>query len=76
MLGVMKLARIRARLRRRSALHRKLENEPTLRSELYSADQMERHGRTLAGLHRLSKRQSANLLLSRLTDNESVLSHA
>jgi len=73
MLGLMKLARLKAILRRRSALHRKIEHEPTLRSELFSADQMERHGRTLAGLHRLSQWQTADLLLPRLADNESVL---
>ena len=28
--------------------------EPPLRSELFSADQMEQHGKTLAGLHQLS----------------------
>ena len=29
--------------------------EPPLRSELFSADQMDQHGRTLAGLHQLSR---------------------
>ena len=69
----MKLTRIKAILRRRSALRRKMEHEPALRSELFSADQMERHGRFLAGLHRLSQKQSADLLLTRLVDNEAVL---
>ena len=29
-------------------------DEPPLRSELFSADQMEQHGKTLAGSHKLS----------------------
>ncbi|MEW5302782.1 MAG: hypothetical protein WDW36_005530 [Sanguina aurantia] len=37
---------------------------------------MERHGRTLAGQHRLSPHETGNLLLARLGENESVLSHA
>jgi cellobiose phosphorylase len=73
MLGFMKLTRLKAILRRRSALRRKIEHEPTLRSELFSADQMERHGRVLAGLHRLSQRHNADLLLTRLVDNETLL---
>lgn len=52
---------------------RKFEHEPALRSELFSADQMESHGVQLAGQHRLSALPSSNLLLARLTDNEEVL---
>ena len=33
--------------------------EPPLRSELFSGDQMEQHGKTLAGLHRLSLGQAS-----------------
>jgi cellobiose phosphorylase len=47
--------------------------EPPLRSELFSADQMELHGKTLAGLHRLSSGQAPDQLLSRLAENEGVL---
>jgi len=47
--------------------------EPPLRSELFSADQMEQHGKTLAGLHQLSPRQAPDQLLSRLAENEGVL---
>ncbi|MBK8324152.1 MAG: cyclic beta 1-2 glucan synthetase [Betaproteobacteria bacterium] len=47
--------------------------EPPLRAELFSADQMERHGRTLAASHRLAARGSREPLLPRLADNESVL---
>ena len=44
-----------------------------MRSELFSADQMEQHGKTLAGLHRLSPEQAPDQLLSRLAENEDVL---
>ena len=47
--------------------------EPPLRSELFSADQMEQHGKTLAGLHQLSPDQAPDQLLSRLAENEGVL---
>ncbi len=47
--------------------------EPPLRSELFSADQMEQHGKTLAGLHQLSQGQAPDRLLSRLAENEGVL---
>ena len=47
--------------------------EPPLRSELFSADQMEQHGKILAGLHRLSPEQAPDQLLSRLAENEDVL---
>jgi cyclic beta-1,2-glucan synthetase len=48
--------------------------EPPLRSELLSADQMQLHGRTLAGSHALSPgRATDHQLLSRLAENEDVL---
>lgn len=47
--------------------------EPPLRSELFSADQMEQHGKTLAGLHQLSPDRAPDQLLSRLAENEHVL---
>jgi hypothetical protein len=51
--------------------------ESPLRAELYSADQMERHGKALAGGHRLhagrQPRRGADRLLARLTENEAVL---
>ena len=47
--------------------------EPPLRSELFSADQMEQHGKILAGQHQLSPRQAPDQLLSRLAENEDVL---
>jgi hypothetical protein len=65
--------RLRSLLRRRVASRRHLGHEPTLRSELFSAEQMERHGVALAGLHQLSPHQAGDLLLGRLADNEAVL---
>jgi hypothetical protein len=44
-----------------------------LRAALYSADQMERHGRNLAARHRTTRAKAPDLLLARLDDNESVL---
>ena len=48
------------------------ETQP-LRAELFSADQMERHGRTLADTHQLSQTFPRDQLLDRLSDNEAVL---
>jgi cyclic beta-1,2-glucan synthetase len=48
--------------------------EPPLRSELFSAEQMEQHGKNLAGLHILSpKVEPFQPLLSRLAENEAIL---
>src|ERR1051326_8616825 len=48
-------------------------DEPPLRSELFSGDQMREHGTALAGSHRLSTERAANRLLARLAENEDVL---
>jgi len=47
--------------------------EPPLRAELFSADQMERHGKTLAGAHKLNPVAGPDQLLARLAENEAVL---
>ena len=47
--------------------------EPPLRSELFSSDQMEQHGKTLAGLHKLSSEYAPDQLLARLAGNELIL---
>ena len=75
LLDLLKLRRLRAFRRRRVAARTRPEQEPALRSELFSAEQMERHGAALASQHRLSTRSSADLLLARLADNEAVLTH-
>ncbi len=75
LLDLLKLRRLQAFRRRRAAARTRPEQEPALRAELFSAEQMERHGRALAGLHRLSARTSMDSLLARLDDNEAVLTH-
>ena len=50
--------------------------ELPLRAELFSADQMEQHGKTLAALHKVEFGKSNNQLLSRLAENEQVLTYA
>src|SRR5512135_59031 len=50
--------------------------EPPLRSELFSADQMEQHGKTLATTHTLGAKRVRDRLLTRLAQNESVLLEA
>ena len=47
--------------------------EPPLRSELFSADQMEQHGKSLAATHKLTSARATNPLLTRLAANEEVL---
>src|SRR6185437_44181 len=58
---------------RRFARARFSEEEPPLRSELFSADRMEQHGKNLALAHALAPRRTRDLLLSRLAANEAVL---
>ncbi|HYM05594.1 MAG TPA: hypothetical protein VEU11_03465, partial [Terriglobales bacterium] len=48
-------------------------DEPPLRSELFSADQMKLHGKTLAASHQLSRGPARDRLLTRLAQNEGVL---
>ncbi|MHB8066739.1 MAG: GH36-type glycosyl hydrolase domain-containing protein [Desulfobaccales bacterium] len=48
-------------------------DEPPLRSELFSAEQMEQHGKTLAGSHQLSPGGPQGRLLKRLAENKDVL---
>ena len=50
--------------------------EPTLRAELFSAEQMEQHGITLAKQHKLSPRSSSDRLLKRLDENAGILLQA
>ena len=49
------------------------DDERPLRSELFSADQMEQHGRALAASHKLASRRAPDQLLARLAANEIVL---
>ena len=47
--------------------------EPPLRAELFSADQMEKHGMTLASSHLVSPGPVPDRLLTRLAENEELL---
>ena len=48
-------------------------NEPPLRSELFSGEQMKQHGKALADSHQLSLGRASDQLLTRLAENEGVL---
>jgi cyclic beta-1,2-glucan synthetase len=52
---------------------RENENEEPFRSGLYSSDQLNSHGKTIASLHRLETARTSDHLLKRLADNESTL---
>ena len=47
--------------------------EPPLRAELFSREQMEQHGKVLAGSHRRGATRGSNQLLNRLAENEALL---
>lgn len=49
------------------------DEEPPLRSELFSADQMAQHGTVLAASHILASGRAPDQLLARLAENESIL---
>ena len=64
---------IATRIRKSAWRRSQPADELPLRSELFSADQMEQHGRVLAASHQLTKRRGPDQLLTRLADNESTL---
>ena len=49
------------------------DDQTPLRAELFSADQMEQHGRALAATHALSRSGTRDRLLRRLGENEQIL---
>ncbi|WP_035052599.1 GH36-type glycosyl hydrolase domain-containing protein [Andreprevotia chitinilytica] len=49
------------------------DEEPPLRSELFSTDQMAQHGKALAASHQLASGRAPDLLLARLAENETAL---
>jgi hypothetical protein len=61
------------RLYRKGPNQSELQDDPPLRSELFSANQMEQHGRILAGMHRLKPGHHQDQLLGRLSENEQLL---
>ena len=50
-----------------------LHGDSPLRSQLFSAEQMERHGDALASTHKLGSARARDLLLARLSENQKVL---
>src|SRR5512146_2085729 len=67
------LTQFKVRLLTSGPSHKSLPVELPLRSELFSADQMERYGKALASAHRLTPHRGRDQLLVRLAANESVL---
>jgi cyclic beta-1,2-glucan synthetase len=61
------------KLKKRNSLRNQAKEKPPLRAELFSAEQMERHGVTLAASHCLSTHYSPDQLLTRLSENEGML---
>jgi cyclic beta-1,2-glucan synthetase len=68
-----RIRRVTAPLRPRGLEFEASLAEPPLRSELFSADQMEQHGRYLAGSHALARGRAPDQLLPRLAANEEIL---
>jgi len=55
------------------AFPNQLDDERPLRAELYSVDQLARHGRTIAATHRLATEPTRDQLIQRLNENERIL---
>ena len=68
------LQRLKSHLWENDLSQKYADGEPPLRSELFTTEQMEQYGKTLAGLHFLGpKIDSEQQLLSRLAENETIL---
>ncbi len=68
------LFRLKVQLNENFLIKKFSGGEPPLRSELFSADQMEQHGKVLASSHTLDDQLNSDLhLLARLTENETFL---
>ena len=66
-------SKIWARFYKNQSSHKYNANEAPLRSELFSAEQMQQHGKILAGMHELKPGRSRDNLLARLAQNEKIL---
>jgi cyclic beta-1,2-glucan synthetase len=66
-------SRMWARLGGRDRARKASGAEQPLRSELFSADQMEQHGKVLADAHQLKSGRFRDRLLARLAENERLL---
>ena len=67
------LSQLKAHLPGENSQKKHASDELLLRSELFSAKQMQQHGKTIAGTHKLSPGRTSNQLLARMADNENVL---
>ena len=68
------LHRLRSHLWENDRSQKYSDGEPPMRSELFSTEQMEQYGKTLAGLHILEPKVDPDQqLLSRLDENETIL---
>ncbi len=67
------LSHLTALLRGKIRRHKNPDDDPPLQAELFSAGQMEQHGKSLAGTHRLSPVRLPDQLLGRLDENEEIL---
>src|SRR5512145_539169 len=70
------LLRLGERLRKDGLAAKRAGDEPPLRSELFSSEQMRHHGKALAGSHGLARGRATDRLLPRLAENEGVLKGA
>ena len=68
-----KIFHLGGHLRKNTLAQKNADDETPLRSELFSASQMEEHGKTLAGLHTLGGEHAPEQLLTRLAENEGIL---
>ena len=68
-----RLLALASRFGRADSFGKYADEEPPLRSELFSADQMEQHGKNLAAAHRLAPGRAPDRLLARLAENERIL---
>ncbi|MBN2060772.1 MAG: cyclic beta 1-2 glucan synthetase [Deltaproteobacteria bacterium] len=64
----------KARIGSNSLAQAYTNDEPPLRSELFSIDQMKQHSKALAESHKLSLGHASDRLLTRLAENEGILS--
>jgi hypothetical protein len=71
--GFSNLLNLTVSLRENRSAHDYASDEPPLRSEMFSADQMEQHGKSLAASHQLTPERAPDRLLTRLAENESLL---
>ena len=68
-----KLSHLTSSFREKEFARKYAGDEPALRSELFSADQMQLHGKSLAQSHKLAPGRVPDRLLLRLAENREVL---